>query len=228
MNLDSMGLMSEPVNADLRSSDLVIRTATTLRDRIIDGQLRPGAQLAEEQLAGDLAVSRNTLREAFRVLISENLLKRVAHRGVFVREPDLADVLDLYRVRQIIEVQAIVQADPRHPAIVRLGEIVASAQKHREAGRWREVGSDNMAFHAAIVSLMDSPRLDEMFAQIQAETRLAFALIADWERMHAPFVDDNIAIAQLLSEGRVAKAAAQLTAYLARSERTAAAALQKR
>ena len=47
-----------------------------------------------------LRVSRNTLREAFRLLSHEGLLVHELHRGVFVRELDEADLVDLYRLRQ--------------------------------------------------------------------------------------------------------------------------------
>src|ERR1700724_2088631 len=60
------------------------QVAAILRHRILTGELRPGTPLQEVPLAASLGVSRNTMREATRILSLENLLKRSIHRGVAV------------------------------------------------------------------------------------------------------------------------------------------------
>lgn len=221
-----MDLVSLPA-ALTPTVDLVERTAYQVREMITDGYFAPGRQLPEESVAKDLGVSRNTLRESFRILMREGLLIREPNRGVFVRRPTLADVLDIYRVRRIIEEQAIRASFPGHPGVIRVREAVDSAQEHRAAGDWRMVGSDNMAFHAAIVSLADSERLDGLWSRLQAELRLAFVLIAEPESLHGPFVDNNAAIAELLEAGERDRAAEQLDAYFDRSERALVTALSR-
>ncbi|HET9142050.1 GntR family transcriptional regulator, partial [Actinophytocola sp.] len=61
------------------------RVAGILRDRIMEGHLRPGDKLSEEEITRRLGISRNTLREAFRLLGHERLLEHQLNRGVFVR-----------------------------------------------------------------------------------------------------------------------------------------------
>lgn len=51
-------------------------------------------------------VSRNSLREAFRLLTKEGLLRHEHNRGVFVATPSVASIIDIYRVRRTIECQA--------------------------------------------------------------------------------------------------------------------------
>ncbi len=194
-------------------------TAARLRALVIAGHLRPGQRLSETRLAADLSVSRNTLREVFRLLTREGLLTHAPNRGVSVAVPSMAGVLDIYRVRRLIEVPALAQAWPRHAAALRMAECVAQARAAREAGDWRGVGSANMGFHAAIVALTDSPRLTAFFAQAMAELRLAFGLLDSPEQLHAPFLQENGAILELLVAGDTAAAAARLADYLDRSER---------
>ena len=79
------------------------RVAGVLRRRITEGALPPRTHLSEEQLIVALRVSRNTLREAFRLLSHEGLLVHELHRGVFVRELDEADLVDLYRLRRAVD-----------------------------------------------------------------------------------------------------------------------------
>src|SRR5437763_15790808 len=59
----------------------VQRTAQLLRGQIIAGLLPPGERLSEELIGSVLGVSRNTLREAFRVLSHERLLVHELNRG---------------------------------------------------------------------------------------------------------------------------------------------------
>ncbi|TGN38612.1 GntR family transcriptional regulator, partial [Paracoccus liaowanqingii] len=106
---------------------LAPETAARLRDRIITGRLRPGERLSEARLAAEMSVSRNTLREVFRLLVHEGLLTHLPHRGVSVAVPSMAGVLDIYRLRRLIEIPALAQAWPRHAAVARMAAEVAQA-----------------------------------------------------------------------------------------------------
>lgn len=131
----------------------------------------------------------------------------------------MADIIDIYRVRRLIECQALEKAWPLHPAHKAMQAAVEAAQQAREAKDWKHVGSANMAFHAAIVALSDSERLSAMFDDIAAELRLAFGLMDDAEYLHAPYVDLNTRLLQMFMEGQTAAAARDLEAYLVQSER---------
>jgi DNA-binding GntR family transcriptional regulator len=55
-----------------------------LRTHIMEGLFPPGTRLSEEVLGQALGVSRNTLREAFRLLCHERLAVHQMNRGIFV------------------------------------------------------------------------------------------------------------------------------------------------
>ena len=193
--------------------------ADQIRQQLINGELRAGQRLSEAALSQQLDISRNTLREVFRTLIKEGLLRHEPNRGVSVATPSIADIIDIYRVRRLIECQALEKAWPLHPAHKRMRQAIEDAAAARAAGDWIRVGSANMAFHAGIVALSDSERLSAMFADIAAELRLAFGLLDDPEYLHAPFVDHNARLLQLFTDGQTADAARELEAYLVQSER---------
>ena len=88
------------------------QAAAILRQRILDGELRPGTPLQEVLLANSLGVSRNTMREAMRILSIEGLLKRSLHRGVAVSQLSLKDVQEIYRLRRMLEITAVLAANP--------------------------------------------------------------------------------------------------------------------
>ena len=208
-------------------SALAPRLAEDIRGKLIAGDLKPGQRLSETALSAELSVSRNSLREAFRLLTKEGLLRHEPNRGMFVATPSMASIIDIYRVRRLIECQALAKAYPHHPAVARMRMAVDKARAARDDKAWGLVGSQNMVFHAAIVELADSQRLNVFYAQIAAELRLSFGLLADPELLHAPYVDLNAAILAQLEAGEPEKAASMLDAYLVQSERTVLAAFSR-
>ncbi len=206
---------------------LAPRLAEAIRDRLISGELKPGQRLSEAALSADFEVSRNSLREAFRLLTKDGLLQHEPNRGVFVATPSMASIIDIYRVRRIVEGQALSNAYPNHPAVARMKAAVEAARAARELNDWISVGSENMKFHAAIVDLADSQRMSGFYAQIAAELRLSFGLLREPELLHAPYVEMNAAILAKLEAGDPKAAAAALDAYLVQSERTVLAAFSR-
>jgi DNA-binding GntR family transcriptional regulator len=220
-----MPLATPPLPAAQALSE---RMAEQLRQKITQGEFAPGQRLSEQALSERLGISRNTLREVFRMLTKDGLVKHAPNRGVFVAIPSIASIIDIYRVRRLIECQALSQAYPRHPAKKKMREAVEIAMRCQANGDWVGVGTANMAFHMAIVELADSERLNLLFAQVLAELRLAFGLLRDAEFLHAPYVDMNVKILELAEAGNFAGAAAALNDYLAHSERIVLAVYARR
>lgn len=201
------------------SQNLTETIAEKIRQQLILGELRAGQRLSEPAICEQLGVSRNPVREAFRTLIKEGLLRHEPNKGVSVVVPSIADIVDIYRVRRIIECQALTMSWPSHPSHRRMKEALEQAIEARDAGNWQDVGSANIAFHAAIVGLADSPRLSTMYADISAELRLVFGLIDDQEYMHHPYVDQNARILAIFESGDTAAVVKAMEEYLIHSER---------
>ncbi|MBF8778384.1 GntR family transcriptional regulator [Pseudomonas fulva] len=218
--------MNDPCTAHPRSLNESI--THELRRMLVEGELAPGQRLSEAALAESLQISRNTLREAFRVLTREGLLKHEPNRGVTVAEPDMASIIDIYRVRRFIECKAIAQGFPLHPGTLKMREAVEAGMRAREATDWVGVGTANMRFHKAIVELADSPRLLAFYGQIAAELRLAFGVLGDPQFLHLPYLDMNAAILRCVEEGRAEEAMRMLEDYLVQSERIVLAAYERR
>ena len=191
------------------------RVADVLRRRITEGALPPRTRLSEEQLTGVLRVSRNTLREAFRLLTHEGLLVHELHRGVFVRELDEADLEDLYRLRRTIECGALRSLVDLDPARLRdVYDDVAASESAAQRGDWVAVGTSNMRFHRDLVALAGSPRTNEVAGRLLAELRLAFHAVQSPRRLHEPYVERNRELLDLVVAGEHEKAAQRLEAYL--------------
>lgn len=80
----------------IRTANLSDQIADHLGERIIRGDLPPGARLPEAELASELQVSTNSLREAFRILEKRYLVEILARRGARVSDITESQVQDLY------------------------------------------------------------------------------------------------------------------------------------
>lgn len=94
---------------------LIDRTAGTtreavymaLREAVVTAELPPGRQLSENELAGQLGVSRTPIREALAMLRDERLVAVVPQLGTFVTRISLSAVADASFVREALECSAV-------------------------------------------------------------------------------------------------------------------------
>jgi DNA-binding GntR family transcriptional regulator len=145
--------------------------ADKLRQAIGHGELKPGAQLGEAELARRLGVSRGPLREGMQRLTQEGLLVAIRNRGLFVREMTPDDVRDMYLAREVVERAAarkIIDGD--HAAA---GDVLlAIVEQMAGAATPPEVSEFDIAFHERLVQLACSPRLSRMHQTFITETRM--------------------------------------------------------
>ena len=74
--------------------------------QICDGKLTRGQRIVERVLAKDLSISPIPVREALRNLTSNGWLEHIPHKGTFVREFNINDITEIYKIREIIETGA--------------------------------------------------------------------------------------------------------------------------
>lgn len=82
------------------------RAFETLRTQIVEGELAPGAPLAEVEQATRLGVSRTPVREAFARLIAAGLATERGPRSLVVSHIDAGDVAALFDLRRALDEQA--------------------------------------------------------------------------------------------------------------------------
>ena len=215
-----MGRQTDQLAGDkylLGRTSISERVADLLRIRIGEGQFKPGAKLSEDEIGTALDVSRNTLREAFRLLTHERLLVHELNRGVFVRRPSAADVADIYRVRLLVECAVVRSLGEPPYALDGLAEAVADGERATAEHDWDALGTANFHFHRELVALAGSPRIDECMRTVLAELRLAFHALNDPQALHSPYLERNRALLKTLERGDVALAEQLLEDYLAHS-----------
>ncbi len=132
-----------------------------LRRLITAGQLRPGQQIVQDALAVQFGVSRVPLREALKILEGEGQVTYVAHRGYFVTELSLSDLIEVYRIREILEAEAVSIAVPQMTAedIHRLEEAERDVRAAADIADVVAMTSANRRLHFAILDACALPRL---------------------------------------------------------------------
>lgn len=96
----------EPIKLEFNLEELKPlrdRIASTIRDSIIEGKIKPGERLLEPDVAKILGVSRTPLREAFLQLESEGFLKVNPRKGALVTETSLKDADETYLIKGALE-----------------------------------------------------------------------------------------------------------------------------
>jgi DNA-binding GntR family transcriptional regulator len=214
--MDAAGLVAD--RALIGQASRAEQVAAVLRTRISTGWFRPGQRLAEDEITAALQVSRNTLREAFRLLTHERLLVQELNRGTFVRVLDVDDVVDLYRVRTHVECSVVRTVSVPPPGLPRIAAAVDVGRAALGEQDWRALGTANIGFHQELVAVAGSPRLDELMRGVLAELRLVFHVMDDPRWFHEPYLARNQEILDVLTRGDGPAAAELLRAYLADAE----------
>jgi len=83
----------------LQSKSVVDHTLKYLEDMIVKGKLGPGQRIKEQEISSQLGISRLPVREAFKILETEGLIKREPRRGVFVSEVTSDDIWEIYTLK---------------------------------------------------------------------------------------------------------------------------------
>jgi DNA-binding GntR family transcriptional regulator len=200
------------------------QVATAIREVILSGRLMPGTPIREVALASELGVSRNTIREAARLLSSEGLVRYEMNRGILVAEIDRDNVTDIYAARTAVELAGVdALTSSRDPAVYgRLAALVDQIEKAFECGDVAAVLEGDRLFHATLVATTGSARLQRFYTQLQQEQRLALSLAEQSSRELGRTADDHRELLDAL-QGSRAQARAQLAAHL----RTGVAELQR-
>lgn len=84
-----------------------------IRQQLLDGRLRGGAAIRPDAVGAELGVSAVPVREALRILEGEGHVRYRPHRGYIVTELDVDDLTEIYRIRELLETEAVREAMPR-------------------------------------------------------------------------------------------------------------------
>jgi len=150
--------------------------AGKLRDQLLNGSLRPGDRLKEEELAERFQVGRYTVRSAFRTLVAAGLLEHEANRGARVPVLTRARVDELYEYRTILELGSLSAAQAHGASFAPVARATAILDALPPDTSWPEVVDAHQEIHRAIVRLSGNSRLIEAYEVCEDELQFVVAM----------------------------------------------------
>ena len=196
-----------------------------LRERIISGELRPGAKLSDLVLSREIGISRTPLREAIRQLAADGLVDVVPHQGATVRAPSGDELDELYEIRGLLEGHAAARAATRRtPAEAE--ELLAisgamdaipapAAGATLDAAGTKQQRDLDLGFHRRVLALSGLTRLQRLVED-------AGIIARPFETMDDLLTGEQLrsaqrhhrAIAQAIADGDAERARQAMTAHI--------------
>lgn len=130
-----------------------------IREQLLDGRLAPGESIRPDALGDELGVSAVPVREALRILEGEGHVHYRPHRGYVVAALDVSDLVEIYRIRELLETEAVRRAIPglRGETVARLREIVHEMDEVQDDVI--SLTAVNRRFHFTLFEAAEMPQL---------------------------------------------------------------------
>ena len=179
--------------------DLVDQVYRALLDAISEGSLAPGQRITQEDIAEQLAVSRQPVLQALRLLKKDGFVHDAPGRGVLVAPLDVGWMLSVYEVRGALDALAArlaaqkrVRLDPR---------LIEQGRKAARGKNVKAMIDADMAFHDAIYTASGNPLIGQSALQHWRHLRRVMGAVLREERQREAVWDEHEAIANAIAAG---------------------------
>jgi len=163
-----------------------------LIDLIVGGELPPGQHMVETDLARQLGVSRQPIREALHRMEAEGWVDLRPSQGAFVHVPTDSEVDELLDVRALLEAETARLAAAARGAtpaqLARLREICRDGEAAAEAGDFGAAVAANNAFHAEVAAVGGNAVLAELADIVGRRVQWYYRMVAP-ERGHGSWAE---------------------------------------
>ena len=141
--------------------------ADEIRMKILNGDMKPGDKIIEQELASEFGISRGPVREALRQLEQEGMVEYSRNVGCSVKHIGMDDVYEIYYMRANYEMMAVRLYNAPFPreTIEKMEQVLEQMkQLHKE--EYRKVFELDNKFHEAILDLVSFMRLKKAWEDL--------------------------------------------------------------
>lgn len=141
--------------------------ADEIRMKILNGDMKPGDKIIEQELASEFGISRGPVREALRQLEQEGMVEYSRNVGCSVKHIGMDDVYEIYYMRANYEMMAVRLYNAPFPqeTIEKMEQVLEQMkQLHKE--EYRKVFELDNEFHEAILDLVSFKRLKKAWEDL--------------------------------------------------------------
>jgi DNA-binding GntR family transcriptional regulator len=176
--------------------DLVDQVYRKLLDAISEGTLAPGARMTQEDIAEQLAVSRQPVHQALRLLKQDGFVVDAPGRGVLVAPLDATWLANVYQVRSALDALAARLACAGN--YVFDSELMAQGRKAARGKNISAMIEADMAFHSAIYTAANNPLIAQSAQQHWRHIRRAMGAVLQSAKLRVAVWDEHQAIANAI------------------------------
>lgn len=199
-----------------------------IRSSLVRGQIAPGDQIVEVDIAVELGMSRTPVREALLRLELEGYLERDLGSRLVAHPLSSLDVTETFMVRQLLEGEAFRLAATRisDAELRRLEELVEADVRALRRGRLEERAALDLQIHETVIGASRNRTLANLLRRLswRVSGLNAFAVGSDEDQQR--FVEDHALFFEHLRDGDEHAAAALLEAHLGRARDLLVAGIQ--
>ena len=189
------------------------RIAVELRRAMLAGEIAPGAELIQAELAERFAVSRIPIRDALRLLAENGLVEIEPNRGARVITLSAEEVAELFDLRILLECDCLKRAAVRIDAAmiaqidrIRRKSDLDAATPEWSAGDWR--------FHEALYAPARRPRQTKLIEGLRQTCELFVAAYRSLPDRTSDWLRDHALIVEALARGDTGSAEVTLRRHL--------------
>jgi DNA-binding GntR family transcriptional regulator len=145
------------------------RVASQLRSEILQGDVAPGSRLSQHSIAERFGVSRIPVRDALQILAGDGLVRPMSNATATVTGMSVAELQELYELREAVEPLATHIAVPNvgRADLLTMRKQLEIMDEHADTRRWLAA---NAAFHAAVYKRANRPRMIELVERLRGLT----------------------------------------------------------
>jgi DNA-binding GntR family transcriptional regulator len=144
---------------------------SSLEGAILQGRIKPGERLIEDELSRGLGVSRGPIREAFRLLEKDGLIRRVPRKGAIVESISKEDISEIYEVIGILEGLAakLFCQKATDDELARLKQVYEEMEAEVKKDHFVKYQRLNREFHGVIINGCHNKKIRKIYENFQRQ-----------------------------------------------------------
>lgn len=190
-----------------------------VKDQILSLTLKPGQWIKAQDIATEVRVSRTPVREALGRLEQEGFVRRDEGWGYIVTSVTLKDARELYRMREVLEVEAVREAAVNviTADLETLDVLLRRADQARQRKKVQVFRENTRTFHATISRMANNALLAKMLKELEHRVQFLGAMVFEkrTQRMDE-VIEENSAILEALRRSDAVQAESAVRRHVRR------------
>ena len=183
---------------------LVDQVYRNLLDAISEGKLAPGTRITQEDIAEQLAVSRQPVLQALRLLKQDGFVTDAPGRGLLVAPLDAGWLVNVYQIRSALDALAARLACSASYAFD--SDLIAQGRKAARGKNISTMIEADMAFHSGIYRATNNPLIEQSALLHWRHIRRAMGAVLQSTKLREAVWDEHEAIARAIAAKDARKA----------------------